>query len=93
MSEISPISQSNPALAKIAARRAAEAQQQATTQVQRGSDSVELSTTAQLLSQLKDVPDVREDLVNSVRAQIADGSYETEEKLDTTVEAILTDLA
>ena len=91
MSEISPISQPNPALARIAARRAAQAQQPPA-QTQRAADSVELSNTARLLSQLKSVPDVRQNLVDRVRAEIDAGTYETEDKLDATIDGILNEI-
>jgi negative regulator of flagellin synthesis FlgM len=90
MSEIPPLGQSQPALARIAARKAAQAQQQA--QTPRGSDRVEVSTAARLLSQLHQVPEVREDLVAEVRAQIEQGTYETPEKIDITIDKLLNDL-
>lgn len=92
MSDISPISGSNPALAQIAARRAAK-MPQVGKQPPAAGDSVQVSATARLLGQLKDVPEVRQDLIDRVRAEIAGGTYETDEKLDATVEAILDELA
>ncbi len=58
----------------------------------RDADRVELSTTAQFLSKLKDLPDVREDLVARVRAQIAAGTYDTEQRVDATIDALAEDL-
>lgn len=58
----------------------------------RGRDQVELSNTAQLLSKLGKLPDVRHDVVDRVRAQIAAGGYETPEKLDIAVDGLLDDL-
>jgi len=55
----------------------------------RGSDKVELSPEARMLSKLKNLPDVRQDLVDRVRQQIASGTYETPDK----VEALLDGLA
>lgn len=48
----------------------------------RGSDKVELSPTAQLLSKLKALPDVRRDLIDRVRAEIASGTYDTPDKVN-----------
>ena len=58
----------------------------------RSSDSVEFSQTAQLLSKLAELPDVRQGLVDRVRSQIADGSYETPDKLDAAITGLLGDL-
>ena len=48
-------------------------------------DRVELSRHALLLDRLRQLPDVRTDLVNDVSAAISDGTYETDEKLGTAV--------
>ncbi len=50
-----------------------------------GGDRVELSRHALLLDRLRQLPDVRTDLVNDVSAAISDGTYETDEKLGTAV--------
>ena len=64
----------------------------AASSVNRGRDEVELSTQARLLSRLKDTPDIRSELVTSIRSQIADGSYETPQKLDAAVDSLYDDL-
>lgn len=56
------------------------------------SDRVELSEQARLLSKLKQLPEVREGLVNSVKSQIDSGNYDTEERFDTAINALLDDL-
>jgi anti-sigma28 factor (negative regulator of flagellin synthesis) len=55
-------------------------------------DTVELSTQARLLERILQLPDVRMDLVQRVRHAIAEGSYETEEKLGTAVERLLEEI-
>ncbi len=55
-------------------------------------DRVELSEHARLLDRLRQMPDVRNELVSTVRHAIADGSYETPEKLDGAVAQLLDDL-
>ena len=60
--------------------------------VSRGSDQIELSDTAKILAKLADLPEVREDLVARVRAEIAEGKYETPEKLDAAIEGLAQDL-
>ncbi len=57
-----------------------------------GSDEVEISQHGQLLSQLNTMPDIRQDKVASVREAIASGGYESEEKVDLTIEGLLEDL-
>ncbi len=59
----------------------------------RGEDQVVLSDTAQLLSKLRELPDTRQDLVDRVRAAIADGTYESEDKVDAAIENLLEDLS
>lgn len=58
----------------------------------RGRDQVELSQQSQLLSKLAELPDVRQDLVDHVRSQIAAGTYETPEKVDAAVNALAQEL-
>jgi len=55
-------------------------------------DQVELSDRARLLSKLRETPEIRQDLVDRVRSEIADGSYLTSDKLDSAADNLLTDL-
>jgi negative regulator of flagellin synthesis FlgM len=59
----------------------------------RGDDRVEFSRAAQLLSKLHELPDVRQDLVDRVKNEIASGTYETPDKLDAALESLSEDLA
>ncbi len=80
MSEIAPIGQPN---ASILGRTGRVNRPDSTNAApSRISDRVELSPTARLLSKLKDLPDVRQDLVSRVRAEIANGTYDTPDKVD-----------
>jgi negative regulator of flagellin synthesis FlgM len=54
----------------------------------RGSDRVEVSQMALYLNKLRDLP-IRQDLVDSVRQQIAQGTYDTPEKLDAAINELL----
>ncbi len=58
----------------------------------RANDRVELSRAAQLLSRLSELPDVREDLVARVRAEIAAGGYETDAKIEQALDQLTEDL-
>jgi len=91
MSDISPISR--PQHATLNGNSRSGRVDTATATATRGSDSVELSSQARLLSKLKELPDIREGLVSSVRAQIDAGQYETDERLDTAINGLIEDLA
>ena len=58
----------------------------------RPDDKVELSLKAQLLSKLAELPEVREDLVERVRAEIDAGTYDTPDKIDALVDELALDL-
>lgn len=62
-------------------------------QINRGEDKVELSTEAQVLApwleKLKQIPAVRQDLVDQIRTQIASGSYDTAEKLNAALDGMI----
>ena len=90
MSDISPISRPQPSALNGHSRGGKV--ESTTTPAARGSDSVEFSSQARLLSKLKELPDVREGLVNSVRSQIDAGQYETDERLDAAINGLIEDL-
>ena len=52
-------------------------------------DRVELSEHARLLERLRHMPRVRPDLVEALRKSIADGTYQSPEKLDAAIELLL----
>lgn len=90
MTDINPIARPQPtALEGLAKPNRQSGEQQAPS---RGGDRVELSDQARLLSKLKQLPEVREGLVNSVKSQIEAGSYDTAERFDTAINAMLDDL-
>jgi len=60
--------------------------------IDRAPDRVELSDRGRYLAQLAAMPAVRTELVDSIRASLAAGTYETEEKLETTLDALAYDL-
>lgn len=57
----------------------------------RGADRVELSAEASMLASLRNLP-VREDLVETIRGEIARGEYDTPEKLDAALDELLGDV-
>jgi negative regulator of flagellin synthesis FlgM len=52
-------------------------------------DHLEISETGQLLSELGNNSGIRAEKVAEIRQAIADGTYETEDKLDITVDRLL----
>ena len=52
----------------------------------------EIATAQRLLEMVKQLPDVRRELVTGARRQIADGTYETPEKIDRAIESLVKDL-
>ena len=52
-------------------------------------DQVDISPVAQLLSRVAQLPDIRQDRVEQIRAEIAAGLYETPEKLNAAVDKLL----
>ena len=58
----------------------------------RPGDRVELSDHARYLDTLRRLPSVREDRIQRIRDAIAEGAYETEDKLDEAVDRLLEEL-
>jgi negative regulator of flagellin synthesis FlgM len=58
-----------------------------------GADEVEISPEANLVSQVRDLPEIRAERVAEIRAQIADGAYETDEKLDVALGRLLDEIS
>lgn len=90
MSEITPVGQSN-----IRAATGQAPPLQAKREVgppDRTNDQVELSVQSQFLAKLADMPDVRQELVGHVRAEIEAGTYDTLEKVDQLLDELAQDL-
>jgi negative regulator of flagellin synthesis FlgM len=58
-----------------------------------GTDQVDISPEAEFLSLAHSLPDIRQDRVAEIRAQIASGTYETDEKLNVALDRLLDELA
>ena len=56
------------------------------------SDELQLSETGQAASQLSDIPPIRQDRVDAIRAQIAQGTYETPDKLNAALDNLLDEI-
>jgi negative regulator of flagellin synthesis FlgM len=57
-----------------------------------GGDQLDISSTAELVDKIHDVPDIRHDLVRDIRAAIADGTYETDGKLNVALDRLLDEI-
>lgn len=90
MSDITPIHRPAPAALNGTAKPSRA--EQAIDAPARKSDRVELSDNARLLSRLQAPEPVREHLVESVKAQIDLGKYDTEERLDVAVNKLFEEL-
>ncbi len=91
MNDIAPIGRPAPTDLR-GTSRTRSSEDQSTSPTRQG-DQVEFSDAARLLSQLRQLPDVRQHLVDNVRAAIADGTYETDEKISAAVDGLLGELA
>lgn len=91
MSDINPIARPAQPSFEPTSKRASSSSDTAGTA--RTSDRVELSQQSLYLSKLKQLPEIREGLVNSVKSQIEAGNYDTAERFDTAVNALLDDLS
>ena len=54
-------------------------------------DTVEISEAGKLAAKIHDIPLVRMDIVERVKAQIAAGTYETPKRIETTVDRLVED--
>ncbi len=59
-------------------------------------DELQISSAAQeaagMVDKVNQMPDIRQDKVNAIRAQIEAGTYETDDKLQTAVERLLDEI-
>jgi len=55
-------------------------------------DELDISEAARLVEQAKELPEIRGDRVEAIRAKIAEGTYETNEKLEGAVERLLDEI-
>ena len=58
----------------------------------RSADVVEISQIAKLAAQIHELPEVRTELVQQVKEEIASGKYETPERLDVAIDKLMDEL-
>lgn len=92
MNDIAPIGQPRAASLNRRSNTSPTQAHPTATSSLREADSVELSSTAQLLSRLKNLPEVRNELIKRVKAEIADGTYLTPDKIGASIDNLADDL-
>ena len=70
----------------------AKAEQASASGAVQGADKLELSEAGQIAARLAEIPDVRTDRVAEIRQAIADGTYESEEKLNAALDSLLDEI-
>jgi negative regulator of flagellin synthesis FlgM len=55
-------------------------------------DELDISSEADMVSRARELPDIRADKVASIKAQIAKGTYDTDEKLDLALSRLLDEI-
>jgi negative regulator of flagellin synthesis FlgM len=76
----------------ISAPHTARTHQPQPTQYTAPADELALSPEALLLDRVRDLPEIRSDRVQQIRAQLAAGTYETGERLNAALERLLDEI-
>jgi negative regulator of flagellin synthesis FlgM len=58
-----------------------------------GNDELSISDAGRLTGLVNQLPDIRSDRVSQLRAQIASGNYETEDKMSAALDNLLNEIA
>ena len=58
-----------------------------------GVDQLDISHEAELISQVREMPDVRADRIAQIRSEIEAGTYETQHKMDVALGRLIDELA
>lgn len=89
MTNLSPIESGAIRRAAPASAKADVAEIRSPSKARRGDDQVDVSDKARFLAKLNNMPDIRSDLVARVREEIAKGEYDTPERFDLAVDAMI----
>ena len=94
MSSISPISRGEAGRPIVSTEPVENrAGDPAAAEVRRGDDRVEVSDMARMVAKMNAMPPVRTDLVERVKSEIANGTYETPERVDLAIDVMLDELS
>ncbi len=58
----------------------------------READQLDISREADIVSRVRDLPEIRSDRVAAIKAQIAAGMYETDEKINIALDRLLDEI-
>jgi len=75
-----------------APHRMSPAQAPSSTPAGYGVDQLDISPEADLVAQVHNLPDIRQDRVAQIKAQIEAGTYETDAKLDVALSRLLDEI-
>jgi negative regulator of flagellin synthesis FlgM len=56
------------------------------------SDTLQISDSARIAGQMSEIPAIRQDRVDAIRTAIAQGTYETDAKLNTALDRLLDEI-
>lgn len=93
VNNVNNVGSSQPVSRVAAPAKPAAAESATPTTPTRASDRLELSGLSPLLKTAKAGGDIRADKVADIKAQIAAGTYETDDKIDGAVDKLLDELA
>mgnify|MGYP003700648845 CR=1 FL=1 len=96
MSDASPISQSRAThVSRLngSANSAAHAARAEHNGAVRAGDELELSKRAVLLSRIRELPAIRADLVQRIKSEIDSGAYDTPDKIDVALDALVSEIS
>ena len=85
---ISPLGHSSP-ITRLHGSKAIGITQSSQDADRTGQDTVQISDVARYLGEIKKLPDIRQDKVDAVKAQIKAGTYETPDKIEHVVNTLL----
>lgn len=90
MSHVSPIR--GPQAVNLTDRGASTPAPPSTASPTRGDDQADFSVIARLRAQLSALPEVRQNMIDRVRAEIDAGTYESADKIEAAIDALAEDL-
>lgn len=88
---ISPIGSNTP-ITRLHGSKATGGTQGSQDAGQAAQDTVHISDSARYLSEIKQLPDIRSDKVEAAKKAIANGTFETPERINGTVDQLLQEL-
>lgn len=82
----------HPAMPSNAAEPAGRMADAPSVQAQTNEDVIEISTAGRLATRVAELPEVRSELVARIKAEIDNGTYETPERIEITVNRLAEEL-